>query len=295
MKRRLHNLILQYNTMWGEDLETGPLELPGGWEFTTDRSRYREAGVVIFHIPTMPRFRWPLKRFGQRWIAWSMECDVHYPRLRNPLFMALFDVKMTYRRSADVWIPHLRPDLPETVIAPPKQKESECLIAWFSRNTMDRSGRGTYVRDLMKYMDVHAYGSYLQNHKLEVDLGRSSKLKTLARYKFTIAFENAFGDDYVTEKVFDALVAGSIPIFLGTQDVNEFLPGERCMIDTADFAGPRELAEHLRYLDSNEQAYAEHMAWRSKPLRKSFVEMCEGLRERPLVRLCRFLSGGAGS
>jgi len=295
MKHRRHNLILQYNTMWGGDLETDPRGLPDGWEFTTDRGRYREAGVVIFHIPTMPRFRWPLKRFGQRWVAWSMECDVNYPRLLNPLFMALFDVKMTYRRSADVWVPYLLADMPETLLTPPKPKEPGCLVAWFCRNARERSGRKQYIAEMMKQVDVHAYGPCLQNRRLDLDLGRMTKLENIVRYKFTIAFENSVSDDYVSEKLFDALFAGSVPVYRGARNVDEFLPGERCLINAADFAGPRELADYLRYLDGNEQAYAEYMAWRDKPLRKSFVEMCEGLRETPLARLCRFLSGGEAS
>lgn len=37
------------------------------------------------------------------------------------------------------------------------------------------------------------------------------KTELLSHYKFTFTFENSQEEDYVTEKVFDALVAGSVP------------------------------------------------------------------------------------
>jgi alpha-1,3-fucosyltransferase 10 len=38
----------------------------------------------------------------------------------------------------------------------------------------------------------------------------------MAKYKFTIAFENAIGDDYITEKLWRPLILGSVPIYMGS-------------------------------------------------------------------------------
>lgn len=42
-----------------------------------------------------------------------------------------------------------------------------------------------------------------------------SKIETMRRYPFAIAFENSNAKDYVTEKLFGAFVAGSVPIHMG--------------------------------------------------------------------------------
>lgn len=42
------------------------------------------------------------------------------------------------------------------------------------------------------------------------------KVKTLKRYKFSLAFENSNEEDYVTEKFFQSLVAGKYITFLLT-------------------------------------------------------------------------------
>ena len=41
----------------------------------------------------------------------------------------------------------------------------------------------------------------------------------MAKYKFTIAFENAIGEDYITEKLWRPLQLGSIPIYMGSPSV----------------------------------------------------------------------------
>jgi len=41
----------------------------------------------------------------------------------------------------------------------------------------------------------------------------------VARYKFTLSFENAVCDDYITEKLWRPLVVGSVPIYMGSPSV----------------------------------------------------------------------------
>jgi hypothetical protein len=44
-------------------------------------------------------------------------------------------------------------------------------------------------------------------------------LHFVARYKFTLSFENAVCDDYITEKLWRPLVVGSVPIYMGSPSV----------------------------------------------------------------------------
>jgi alpha-1,3-fucosyltransferase 10 len=97
----------------------------------------------------------------------------------------------------------------------------------------------------------------------------SSKLRwqVYSRYKFVLALENANCTDWVTERVFDVLKSGSVPVYLGTDTIDEFLPCKNCIIKASDFADPAALAEHLHYLADNSSAYEEYISWRrSKPL-----------------------------
>ena len=58
-----------------------------------------------------------------------------------------------------------------------------------------------------------------------------SKFAVLQNYKFAICFENAHSiPGYVTEKIFDCLNAGCVPVYWGAPDINKFVPAE-CYID----------------------------------------------------------------
>lgn len=47
-------------------------------------------------------------------------------------------------------------------------------------------------------------------------------LSFVAKYKFTIAFENAICNDYITEKLWRPLIVGSVPIYYGSPSFKVF-------------------------------------------------------------------------
>jgi hypothetical protein len=285
-----HVLILFYHTLWHSPLDL-PTELPPGCEITTDRDRSEEASAVVFHVPELRFYDRPKKRMDQLWVAWSIESDANYPRLRNPAFMARFDLTITYRRDADViwgYVPYYASadNLQRALVAPPRAKDAERPVAMLISSRTDRSGRRAYARELARHIPIDSYGRFMHNRYLPADDWRPTKLELIARYPFTIAFENSIAEDYVTEKLYDPLVAGSVPIYLGAPNVGDFAPGERCYLDVRDYAGPQALAEHVHELLHDRAAYEELLAWKQRPLRPAFQEFLDSQRTHPLVRLC---------
>lgn len=280
------NVILFFNGMWGRPPDFPVDELPGDCEITTDRRYIRDADAVVFHIPSLGSLNRVKKFPAQLWVAWSMECEAHYPMLLDRNFMSRFDLTMTYHRHADVVVPYYGPELRHLLTTPPKPKNRHKLAVFFASGRSDRSGRIAYVRELMRYIDVHSYGRQLRNRWLALDKGRATKLETIADYKFTLSFENAVAPDYVTEKFFDPLIVGSVPVYLGAPNVAEFAPGNRCYIDVSELEGPKALAEYLTALNENDAAYQEYLAWKQRPLRSGFLELLDGQRTHPFVHLC---------
>jgi hypothetical protein len=90
------------------------------------------------------------------------------------------------------------------------------------------------------------------------------KRRAVGRYLFHFAFENSFELGYVTEKPYDALLAGSVPVYLGdAEHLRAHLPHPKAAIFVADFKEDyAALARHLSQLAQNETAYEEHRAWR---------------------------------
>jgi hypothetical protein len=127
-----------------------------------------------------------------------------------------------------------------------------------------------------------------RNRSAPLDGPLSRKHQIISRYKFTLAFENAISRDYVTEKFFDPLLAGSVPVYLGAPNVEEFAPGDHCFIDASHFDSPRALARYLMALDADSNAYAQYLRWKSDPLHVSFVKMAEEA-DHAFARLARHL------
>lgn len=85
------------------------------------------------------------------------------------------------------------------------------------------------------------------------------KLAVLKNYKFCICYENTQGHKgYITEKIFDCFAAGSVPVYWGASNVEEYIPAE-AFIDRRRFKDNEELYAFLkavtpeqyeRYLDA---------------------------------------------
>lgn len=240
---------------------------------------------MVFHIPTAPDTSRIPKLSGQQWVAWSMESAVLYPQLANLEYMRRFDLTMTYRLDSDLPCPYFGPATRDALLRPPSIKTAEAPAVYFASNPADKSGRMDFVRELMSYLAVDSYGACLNNRRLPEDRGPATKRETLAKYKFTIACENSIASDYVTEKFFDPLVAGSVPVYWGAPNIAKFAPGEHCFIDARAFGSPRELAEHLTWLAGDADAYQAYLHWKAGPLRPEFLRMVERVSRDPFSRL----------
>ena len=280
-------LVLFYNTLWDQPLDYPEADIPDGYVLTTDRRLLPDAAAVVFHLPSLRLTRHLKKRPGQLWVAWSMECKVNYPAfLSSRGFLKLFDLTMTYHLDADVVLPYFRYEFLEELRAPVQAKAAGKRVNAFISSGLNASGRVDYLRELMQSLEVHSYGKILNNRAIEHDTGRQSKLDTIAQYQFTLAFENAIAPDYVTEKFYDPLLAGSVPVYLGAPNIETFAPGDHCFINVAEFADPKSLAHYLVAVSQDEEQYQQYLAWKSKPIRPAFAKLLEQQKDHVFVRLC---------
>jgi hypothetical protein len=90
------------------------------------------------------------------------------------------------------------------------------------------------------------------------------KSETLSRYTFALCYENQTLDGWITEKLFDCLRAGTVPVYWGAPNIEEYVPPE-CFVDRRRFATYDELREHLhslgpREIDEHREAGREFFA-----------------------------------
>lgn len=79
-----------------------------------------------------------------------------------------------------------------------------------------------------------------------------NKIELLKKYKFSICYENAKDiSGYITEKIFDSLSAGCIPVYWGAPNIKDFVP-ENCFIDKRLFSSYEELFNYLSKMTEDE-------------------------------------------
>lgn len=280
-------LILVFNTMWGEDLHVSPEQIPSECIITTDRKYFSRADSVIFHLPDLyQELENDLdKPDGQIWVAWYLECEENYLFMKDSQFMDLFDLRMSYHQHADVVYPYYQYEY-QTSLFQPSSYNKQDKACMFISSAINNSKRIEYLNELIQYTEIDSYGSLMNNKQIHNDEGRKTKMEILSSYKFTIAFENAIGNDYVTEKFYDPLLMGSVPVYLGAPNINDFTPGNNCFVDATQFENPRALASFMNNCYRDESLYKKLFNWKEKPLSQTFIDKVEEQHINPFVKLC---------
>lgn len=114
----------------------------------------------------------------------------------------------------------------------PWEERRNAIAIFVSR--CNKGNRETVINNLKSVYPVHSFGKCLRTHSVETEFpqchalagkGRyPSKLCVLQQYKFVLALDNTREEDYVTEKVYHALLAGAVPLYDGAPNADEYLP-----------------------------------------------------------------------
>ncbi|MGL1932083.1 MAG: glycosyltransferase family 10 [Desulfotalea sp.] len=78
--------------------------------------------------------------------------------------------------------------------------------------------RSDITEEIGKIAFVHCPGKLLHNDDTLKNLFEDNKKKYLLKFRFNICAENASSSGYVTEKLFEAIEAGAIPIYWGDKN-----------------------------------------------------------------------------
>lgn len=89
---------------------------------------------------------------------------------------------------------------------------------------------------------------------------KGSKLGLMGGYRFTLAFENVTASlGYISEKVFHPMLAGSVPVYLGDENIDKVVsPG--AFVDARQFKSHSDLVKHLKEMTYDEWNHYRHAA-----------------------------------
>ncbi len=125
--------------------------------------------------------------------------------------------------------------------------------------------RNDFVKQLHKYKRVDCAGSVLNNtDELQRRSSRyksdwsQGKLRYIAQYRFTVAFENKSQPFYIAEKILHPLMVGSIPIYWGAPNIAQFF-NPASFINCHDYASFDAVIERIKEIDSNPELYQQYL------------------------------------
>ena len=86
------------------------------------------------------------------------------------------------------------------------------------------------------------------------------KMGVIKNYRFVICYENCKDiKGYITEKIFDCFAAGTVPIYWGASNIEEYIPKE-CFIDRREYPDHEALYIHLKSMTEEEyEGYLTHI------------------------------------
>ena len=129
--------------------------------------------------------------------------------------------------------------------------------------------RADFCQLLMKYKKVDCAGGVMQNtdelkrmdannpnDNLYKDT-RPIKSKYISKYKFTIAFENQSYPNYVTEKIWGAFLAGSVPIYWGCPQIAQIF-NPAAFINCHDYSSLDEVVSRVQEIDNDHELYLKY-------------------------------------
>ena len=237
--------------------------------FSTDRHLVNRADYVIFPLKGIWRLPFPRvkKRHRQRWVLLTQESPMNEISDENWLnrYDKVFNFTAHYHSKADIHIPYGycgygATESNTSVISENMFRDKTGLVTWVVSNCATDTMREKYVQELATHINVDIYGR-CGSLKAPGDLN-----VILKKYKFYLAFENSFCDQYVTEKIFRLLFQPDmyvIPVVLGLGPYDSIIP-RGSYIDVSDFKSPSSLANYMERVADNHTLFMEYFTWRDE-------------------------------
>ncbi len=139
----------------------------------------------------------------------------------------------------------------KTTIVP----EKFCFFAVSGPFDIDRI---KFFLRLSRYKKIDSFGLLFNNTGNLKDRGMlHENYKKIESYKFVICFENSHAENYITEKIFQAVMGSAIPIYRGAPNIGEYF-NTKSFINYEDCGSSyAKMLERVIELDQDDEKYLE--------------------------------------
>lgn len=137
---------------------------------------------------------------------------------------------------------------------------------------------------------VHNYGSCNRDSTNPYEAFSSAKAKDLIAQQnlFIFSFENSQTEDYITEKMFDMLSSGTVPVYRGATNYRMYSPSQKSVVFASEFKNPKDLARYL--VNISKKDYDQYLEWKHKGPDLKWITMIDESIVHSDCRICIWIS-----
>ena len=276
-----YNGNLDFSKDWSDECD-----VPCVWTGNPDK-----ADGVFYIIRNNEDAKWAFsdKKVAPISIGGTTEGQHYYSLLTIKTFNKYFDASAFIDLRSDIpWV--LKVSSYEEMQSVPRVQNpiKKAVTAIF--NCASKNNREAIVVEMSQIVPIDRIGNCLRNAPWPMCLDQPcSKEEVLKRYMFCLVFENGDSPGFVSEKIHQCFMAGSLPVWYGTEDIWKLVP-KGSYIDMRDFKSHKALAEYMVRLIKNETLYNSYFEWKKRPLDPDYVT-----RNKPFwdykvqCRVCRYV------
>ncbi|KAG0314574.1 hypothetical protein BGZ99_008054 [Dissophora globulifera] len=167
-------------------------------------------------------------------------------------------------------------ELANVKLAFPFDAKPDTLIAFVVSNCEAMNNRRDIMAKLIDAGVVHSYGNCLRNNEMPEGIQDSPKSWEKTKQK------NSNCVTYVTEKFYDVIAAGVIPVYMGASDIADYVPAGS-YINLKDFEDTAELIEFMRTVDRS-----QFFRWKEE-VKNDVTKFCKSCFPPKQKRICSIM------
>lgn len=151
--------------------------------------------------------------------------------------------------------------------------------------------RNKYYGAMKAAISIDSYGSCGHNKDLPDGMSLDKlddRVAIMKQYRIVLAFDEASSKDHISSVIWEALISGSLPVVVGSDNIREHLP-PKSYINKADFSTWDDLAEYVKKVMDDKELWDSYHAWRDDDESVAAVEAKYAFTKTGATcRLCRW-------
>eukprot|EP01095_Lingulamoeba_sp_RSL-Kostka_P009662 TRINITY_DN3350_c0_g1_i1.p1 TRINITY_DN3350_c0_g1~~TRINITY_DN3350_c0_g1_i1.p1 ORF type:complete len:392 (+),score=98.51 TRINITY_DN3350_c0_g1_i1:76-1251(+) len=232
----------------------------------------------------------------QKWIMFYYEPAALYSNVvKNPEVLSQIDLTAIPEQNADIPVTLVCDwgKRREDYLIPPPEKTA--LISDWSYGHNNKKFMGELIRHFTddSETNIDVFRTSLKNVELSHDVRDGehfnlySRMNKMGSYKFILFSEVTIENDYISPEWSQIFLSGSIPVYYGADNINDYVPGPNSFINARDFNSPFELFDYIKKVDNDDTLYNSYFNWKSHGLYESFQVHLDNCVHYAECRICK--------